>query len=69
MKTIKEIRIAKGLSQEEFARYLGISYRSLQGREIGQQNYSFLEIVKAAKLNGGSIRLETEEGNVEVLVK
>ncbi len=62
MKTVKEIREAKGLSQEQFAKYLGISRRSYQGREFKEQAFTIRDIVRASMLNDGLVQIETDDG-------
>lgn len=68
MKTLKEIREANHFSQVEFAEYLGMSRRSYQMKETGELPLTQNEIIKAAKLNKGTIRVLGEDGYYDIKV-
>jgi len=52
---IEEIRKAKGIRQEEFARLMGVSRQTISSLETGRYNPSILLAFKIAKFFGLSI--------------
>ena len=53
MKTIQELRMKLGLSQNDLAQYLGISRSHLSMCELGHRNLTSAELVKLAGVESG----------------
>ena len=52
---IEEIRSAKGIRQEDFAKYMGVSRQTISSLENGRYNPSILLAHKIAKFFGMTI--------------
>ena len=52
---IEELRKARGIRQEEFAKLLGVSRQTISSRETGRYNPSIFLAHKIAKIFGMSI--------------
>ena len=65
---IEEIRKAKGIRQEDFARALGVSRQTISSLETGRYNPSISLAYKIAKFFGSTIEdvfiFEEEQGDV-----
>lgn len=63
-KSVEEIRKEHtDMNQTEFAKAIGISYRSYQERLQGKRKeWKFKEIALASQYNNGKVLIETDEG-------
>ncbi|MBP3930674.1 MAG: helix-turn-helix domain-containing protein [Serratia marcescens] len=52
---IKALRVVKGLTQEDLAKFLGISLNSYNNKENGKREFSLIEANSLAELFGYSI--------------
>lgn len=70
-KQVEEIRKENTqLNQTDFAREIGLPYRSYQERLSKERpNWKFTEIVKASQFNNGKIRVETDDGVYDCIIK
>ena len=64
---IKDLREAKGYTQEELAKLCGVSFEDYKALEMGETDFSFTFIYKCAKACGVeidriSVKATTEEG-------
>ena len=62
---IKELRIAKGMSQKEFAALMGISDRAVSKWETGLSQPSANNLITAAKILDVSVEYFTSEESVD----
>lgn len=60
-KEIEEIRRDSGMTQSEFARYIGTARRTYLNRITGERpRWYFEELIKVAELNEGEVIVSTD---------
>lgn len=70
MKRPEEIRNDLGLSQTKFAKAIGSSLRTYQGRFDGSQpKWLFAEVIEIAKFNHNEVKIKLGDVEYEVNIK